>query len=230
MKFSQVMEELKAFGSPSTRKTYARHGIVGSIFGVKHGDLHKLVRKIEIDHPLALELWHSGNFDAQILATMIMDPAQLKMKDLAELHKDVDGHALSSALSNVAQRTPVAEKMMRKWMTRKSELYTNTAWMMLAGIARESPDLLKKSDYADFLKTMEENIHQAPNRTRHAMNSALISIGTYINEKSALRSAKRIGVVEVDHGDTSCKTKPAGAYIQKAAAHHRAKLAKLAKV
>ena len=220
------MKELKALGSEQTCKTYRNHGIQGPAFGVKHGDLHKLVRKIKVDHELGLKLWGSGNFDARLLATMIMDPAQLKMKDLAELHKDVDCHVLSSAFSNIAQRAPVAEKMMRKWMARKSELYTNTAWMMLSGIARERPDLLSKTEYADFLKTIERDIHQASNRTRHAMNSALISIGTYINEKSALRSAKRIGVVEVDHGKTSCKTKSAGPYIQKAAAHHRARLAK----
>lgn len=223
------MKELKAFGSAQTRKTYTRHGVIGPMFGVKHGDLKKLVRKIKVNHVLGLELWESGNYDARVLATMIMDPSQMKMKDLTALHKDVDGHVLSSALSNIAQRTPVAEKMMRKWIAAKPELKAHTGWMMLSGITRECPDCLPKASYMDFLKTIEREIHQAPNQTRHAMNAALIGIGTYIDEKRALAVAKRIGEVHVDYGDTSCKTPSAVPYIQKAAAHHRAKLAKQSK-
>lgn len=60
------------------------------------------------------------------------------------------------------------------------------------------------------------------------MNQALIGIGTYIDEKKALLCAKRIGEVEVDHGDTSCKTKQAAPAIVKAAARHREKLARQA--
>jgi len=58
------------------------------MFGVKHGDLHKLTRKIKVDHALDLELWASGNFDAQILAAMVLDPEQSKGKDLDFLHKE----------------------------------------------------------------------------------------------------------------------------------------------
>ena len=42
-------------------------------------------------------------------------------------------------------------------------------------------------------------------------------------EKKAIAAAKRIGRVEVDHGETGCKTPDAAAYIKKTAAHHRKK-------
>jgi len=38
--------------------------------------------------------------------------------------------------------------------------------------------------------------------------------------------AKAIGTVEVDHGDTSCKTPDATAYIEKMAVRHSRKAAK----
>jgi hypothetical protein len=51
------------------------------------------------------------------------------------------------------------------------------------------------------------------------MNSALIGIG--INKpalrKKAIEAARRIGKVEVDHGETNCKTPDAVPYIEKAA-------------
>jgi hypothetical protein len=41
--------------------------------------------------------------------------------------------------------------------------------------------------------------------------------------RAALAAAKRIGKVEVDHGDTDCKTPAAGPYIEKMWAHATAK-------
>ena len=55
------------------------------------------------------------------------------------------------------------------------------------------------------------------------MNGALISIGVYKPScrTEAIDAAKRIGKVEVDHGETSCKTPDASAYIDKSAKHKR---------
>jgi len=40
-------------------------------------------------------------------------------------------------------------------------------------------------------------------------------------KRKAIATAKRIGVVEVDHGQTGCKTPEAVAYIEKADAHRK---------
>lgn len=226
MDCAQALKQLKAFGSEQTFKTYRRHGAVGPLFGVKYGDLNKMVRQIKSDHALALQLWDSGILDARVLAGLIADPEQMTMAGLTNWMKDVDCHGLSVALSNVAQRSPVAKKMMAKWMKSRTELVASTSWLMLGGITRESPELFTKSEYKAFLKTIEKDIHQSKNRVKASMNSALIGIGTYIDEKAALAVAGRIGKVEVDHGDTSCKTPLAVPYIKKAAAKYRAKLAK----
>jgi hypothetical protein len=49
------------------------------------------------------------------------------------------------------------------------------------------------------------------------MNMALIAIGlrSPALRKAATEAARRIGPVEVDHGDTGCKTPDAIAYIAK---------------
>lgn len=61
----------------------------------------------------------------------------------------------------------------------------------------------------NYLGTIEKEIHSRKNRVRHAMNGALISIGFRRPSltKQALAAAKRIGKVEVDHGETGCKTR-----------------------
>jgi hypothetical protein len=73
------------------------------------------------------------------------------------------------------------------------------------------------------LATIEREIHRSPNRARHAMNGAVIAIGTFKPSlrKKALETARRIGKVEVDHGETSCKTPDASSSILKASTRKR---------
>ena len=57
------------------------------------------------------------------------------------------------------------------------------------------------------------------------MNYGLIAIGMRSDAfaQLATAAAKRLGKVQVDHGDTSCKTPDAIPYIQKARAHRKKK-------
>jgi hypothetical protein len=54
---------------------------------------------------------------------------------------------------------------------------------------------------------------------RHAMNGALIAMGMRNPQlqKKAILGARKMGKVKVDHGETSCQTPEAEAYIPKAA-------------
>lgn len=78
---------------------------------------------------------------------------------------------------------------------------------------------------ADRLAVIVEGIHQAPDSERYVMNNALIAIGcrSAALEKAAQAAAKTIGTVEVDHGDTSCKTPDARLALTKSWAHASAK-------
>jgi 3-methyladenine DNA glycosylase AlkD len=51
------------------------------MYGVKFGDMAKLVREIKQDHGLALELWDTGNHDARVLATMTACKTPLALPD-----------------------------------------------------------------------------------------------------------------------------------------------------
>jgi hypothetical protein len=68
-----------------------------------------------------------------------------------------------------------------------------------------------------LLRRITRDIHHVKNRTRHTMNSALIAIGGSMDElrDEAIAAAKTIGKVEVDHGETGCKTPDAVSYIQR---------------
>jgi 3-methyladenine DNA glycosylase AlkD len=218
MNYKDLMQELKSFGTEQTRKTLRRHGVQDELYGVSYAHFGALKKKIKVDHELAQQLWKSGVHDARILATMIADPAQgSSVAD--EWVKDVSSYVISDALATFVGQTSPDPKKIEKWMKSKDECIGCFGWSLFARLARNDGPF---SDEAleQYLDTIERDIHQAKNRVKHSMNSAVISIGVRNEklQKKALAAAARIGKVEVDHGDTDCKTPDAAAYIRKTVA------------
>jgi len=77
-------------------------------------------------------------------------------------------------------------------------------------------------------RKIKTRIHASDNWVRYAMNNALINIGVRNPklEKIAIAAATRIGTIEVDHGETGCKTPEAVSYIKKTVAYNKKKAAK----
>lgn len=227
MKKTEVMKKLKALGTAQNRKVACRHGITGDYYGVSYANLGMLKRKIKVDHELAERLWATGNHDAQVLATMIADPAKLTARTLDAWVKDTRNRGNAGALSNLAALTSVASNRVDKWTKSRNEWICVTGWHTLASLARNE-EALPDSYFEKHLATIEAEIHESKNWVRYAMNNALISIGIRNPglQKKAVAAAKRIGVVEVDHGETGCKTPEAVSYIAKAVAHNAKKKAK----
>jgi len=223
MTYKELMQELKSLGSEQTRKTYKRHGIQGEIYGVSYAAMGVLKKKIKIDHQLAGQLWKSGNHDARILATMIADPAKGSAL-VEEWIKDLDSFAICDAVASFAAQTSIDAKRIEKWMKSSDEWTASMGWVMLARLARVDARFSDQS-LEEYLEVIERNIHTAKNWVRYSMNSALISIGIRNDklQKKALAAAARIGKLEIDYGDTECKTPDAAPYILKAAARAKAK-------
>lgn len=80
---------------------------------------------------------------------------------------------------------------------------------------------LPRMSLAEAMAALEE----AGTEQREAMNHALIAIGcrSAALRESATAVARRIGKVDIDHGDTACKTPDAVPYSDKAWAHSLSK-------
>lgn len=217
MKLDQVMKELRAAGTAQNRKIYARHGVTSDMFGVSYANLKKLAGKIKTDQEIALGLWDTENHDARVLATMVADPQALNKKILESWIKGVDCYVLGDALSGVAAKSPAALPLMKKWMAARKEWVGQVGWNMLCHAAN-CDDSMEDDEFAAYIPLIEASIHQAKNRVRYAMNGALIAIGMRSPAlgQAAIAAAERIGPVDVDHGETSCKTPDAASYIKQA--------------
>jgi 3-methyladenine DNA glycosylase AlkD len=220
MNYGEIMAELKKMGTAQNRKVYARHGIGEKMYGVSFGNLKAIKKKIKTDHLLALELWSSENHDARILATMVADPGTMDNTTLESWAADLDNYVIADAFSSLVGGTPAARRKMEKWTRSKKEWVGRAGWLLLAQIAA-GDDALPDDYFQPYLEKIESDIHRSKNRVRDAMNMALVNIALRgpALEKRAVAAAKRIGKVDVDHGETGCKTPDAVAYIQKTKAH-----------
>jgi 3-methyladenine DNA glycosylase AlkD len=219
MTVKETMERLKAAGSEQTRAIYTRHGAGENQFGVKYADLGKLRKEIGTDHDLAKALWATGNSDARALAVMIADPNAPTAAELDSWAADISYYGLAEVFARFVAKSPHANSRMTAWIEDDREYVAQTGWTLLAISAAEK----KQPDAAFelYLARIERDIHSARNRVRHAMNNALIAIGIRSDalRKKAEAAAKRIGKVEVDHGETGCVTPDAAAYIKKVVAY-----------
>jgi len=218
MNADDVLARFSKLGKPQTATIYKRYGTGDNVFGVLTSEIAKLQKKIKVDHGLAMQLWKTGNAEARALALQVADPVKLTRTDADRLLKDGPVRFVGYYLSGLVSRSPIAEQTMRAWMKSSDEYSREMGYAVLAMRLKDDADSVSDADAERVLKTIEKEIHRSQNWARYAMNTALISIGTYKTalRKKAIEAARRIGKVEVDHGDTYCKTPDAASYIQKA--------------
>ncbi len=227
MTFDETMAALESMGTGQNRKTYRNHGAGEKVFGVSFANLGALKKKIKTDHALALALWETGNADARSLATMIADPQAVTEAQLDAWAASIDFYVHAGLLGrHVAAASPAGLKRMKHWMKSKHDFTGEAGWTALAvRVMDVEGGAVSDEECARHLETIEKTIHKAANRTRYAMNNALIAIGGRGSKlrATALAAARRIGKVEVDHGNTGCKTPEAVAYIARAEARKAAR-------
>jgi len=215
----QVMGELEKAGSAQTRKTYTRHGASEPMFGVSFATLKTMTKRIGVDHELACALWDTGNFDARNLAVKIVDPERMKSADLdrwikSPMPRMCGGYA---AMLPTEQERPSAERKATQWLDSKNERERSAGWVLLGQVAQRD-ESLPDAWFEKHLARIVSTLHSASNSERYMMNGAVIAIGLRNARlrKLATAAAKKIGTVEVDHGDTACETPDAAASIDKA--------------
>jgi 3-methyladenine DNA glycosylase AlkD len=216
MSLSHVMQALEKAGSEQTRKTYTRHGAKGPMFGVSFGTLSALQKRIRVDHELALKLWDTGNVDARNLAMKIAEPAVMKPSDLDRWARENEFAMCNLYIGSLASESPHGTAKAREWLA-STDVKLRTAGWTLVGILADRDETTRDEAFAKRLEQIEKSIHAAPNEEKYAMNGALIAIGgrSAALRKAACAAAKRIGKVDVDHGDTACRTPDAVPYIEK---------------
>ena len=219
MTLQEVFVELEQYGDAQTKKTHMNHGAQEPLFGVRVGDLKKILKKTKKNHALSLELFATGNSDAMYLAGLMADEKKISFEELDAWVNTANWSYLNEyAVPWVAAETPHAMKLAKKWLQSESDNVVCAGWSVLAcGTMVIEDEQLDLVWFESLLDTIAEDIHAAQNSVKLNMNRFVIAVGSNVlplSEK-AIKVAQKIGPVKVDMDGTVCKVPLAADYIKK---------------
>ena len=194
MTLNDTLKQLKALGNEATRAHNTKSGAGDNQFGVKHGDIRVLAKKIKADHKLAMSLWETGNIDAQYLAILLMKPKDLSAKEVDRLVRTVTYAWVGEWLiSYVVKQHPDKETLRQKWMAADDRWAARAGWHLTAERVAKSPDGL---DLPALLDRIESQMPGAKPQVQWTMNSTLATIGIHCPKlrKRAIAIGEKLGI------------------------------------
>ncbi len=194
MTLKETLKQLEALSDEKTKLYNSRNGVDANQFGVKLGDIRKVAQKIKLDHELALELWETGNFDAQMLAMLIISPKSLTDDELDSIVRSVKYTRVADWLNSyVVKIHPDNETLRQKWMTDKDPMAARAGWNLTSQRIVKSPELI---DLPAILDRIENEMDNTPPEAQWTMNFSLAEIGINHPEyrQRAIDIGKKLGV------------------------------------
>lgn len=201
MNLETVMQELETLGKERTKKMYMSNGAHEPLFGVATGAMKPLAKKIGIDQALAEELYATGNYDAMYFAGIIADPNGMTVADYDRWIDSAYFYMLSDYVVAVTlAEADIAQEVADKWIASGDELRMSAGWSCYCWLLGNRPDVeFSKDKLANMLDTAKNTIHDAPERTKSAMNNFMFTVGfSYLPlHEAAVETAKAVGLVEM---------------------------------
>lgn len=219
MTLKETMKVLEEMGTAQTKKTFLRHGAKEPLYGVKIGDLKKLVKKIKTDHNLALELFDTGNSDAMYLAALINSDELMSKEVLNKWVVSANWYMISEyAVPWAAASSKFGMELVIEWVQHADSKIRTSGYTTLSSLLSVFP--IQELDTDFIIKKLKEapiNIQKAGNREKYCINGFVIACGCFSEELHPLAQdiAQEIGKVNVNMGDTNCKVPLATEYINK---------------
>lgn len=194
MTLKQTLQRLKELGNEKVRAQNAKSGAGEHQYGVSRGELRTLAKEIRTNHALGLELWQTGNVDAQFLAVLLLEPKKLSAEELESMVQSTSFSQVADWLmSYVISKHPARESLRQTWMTADDHWLARAGWHLTADRAAKSPDGL---DLPALLDRIEAEMTEARTEVQWTMNNTLAAIGIHHPKlrKRAIAIGERLGV------------------------------------
>jgi 3-methyladenine DNA glycosylase AlkD len=195
-RLDEALALLRAQARPGQLVALARFAIAGEgRLGLAVPQMRALGKRLGCDHGLALALWDSGIPDAQIVASLVADPAALTRAQMDHWTRGMGAwDVCDQACLNAFRRSPLAWACIPDWAAREPEFVRRAAFALLAVLAvhdKRRPD----ADFAALLPLIE-TVAAADERNfvKKAVSWALRQIGkrSALLRPQALDCAQRL--------------------------------------
>lgn len=180
MTIDEVLGQLEALGTQQVRAQNARAGAGENQFGVRLGEIRKIAKRIRTDHELALELWDTGNVDAQFLAMLVIEPKRLSVEDADRMVRGTSFSRVADWFSSyVATNHPDKESLRVLWMESDDRWAARAGWQLTSQRVGKEPEGL---DLPGLLDRIESEMPDAAPEVQWTMNNTLAAIGINVPE------------------------------------------------
>lgn len=201
MDFDTVMQELEGLGKERTRKMYISNGAKEPVFGVATGAMKPMSKKIKTNQALAEALYATGNYDAMYFAGIIADPKAMTEADYERWIDDAYFYMISDNIVSVTlSESDIAQEVADRWIDSGEELKMSAGWSCYCWLLGSRKDeTFETGKISGMLDRVEEEIHDAPERTKASMNNFIYTVATSFLplHDRAVETARRVGTVEV---------------------------------
>lgn len=178
MQVDESLEWLKRHSTKATRDGMARYAIPSDhAYGVAMKDIKALGKTLGRNHPLALQLWATGVYEARMLASFVGDPDALTPAQMDRWCKDFDNWAFCDAMSfNLFDRSPHAWSKVDQWSRRRNEFEKRTAFALLWSLSVHDKKAANEQ-FINGLALIEREAGDDRNFVKKAVNMALRAVG-----------------------------------------------------
>src|SRR5262249_31175013 len=124
-----------------------------------------------------LNLWETGNVEAQLIATLIIKPKSLSADELDKLTRSTTCAQVAEWLNAyVVAQHPGKEALRAKWMKAKDRWAARAGWHHTASRVNKGADDL---DLPALLDRIEKELPKAMPEVQWTMNNTLAAIGIH---------------------------------------------------
>lgn len=222
MNLREALAELESMGDEKRRAWNVKNGAEKTrTFGCATGDIRALAKKIKTNHELALELWKTGNVDAQMLAILLMKPKELSAKQVDQMVREARFAWVADWFNAyIVREQPAGDKeaLRIKWMEDKDGWAARAGWNLTASRIVQSAQSGKAGtagtgakargakagddggagglDLPALLDRIESEMADAPPEAQWTMNAVLANIGIHDARlrKRAIAIGEKLGV------------------------------------
>ncbi len=195
MTLKDILAKLESMGNETRRRHNAKWGAPENQFGVKHGDIRTVAKKLKADKALAFELWETGNVEAQLLATLLLNPKTLSAKEVDSLTRSTTcSHVAEWLNSYVVAKHAEGQDLRQEWMKDKNIWAARAGWHLTA--SRINKGNAAGLDLDGLLDRIEKEMPKARPEVQWTMNNTLGAIGIHHPKlrKRAVAIGEKIGL------------------------------------
>lgn len=178
---------------------------------MKLGDLKKRASEIKTDHPLAMELWSTGEFYPRLLATLIFDKKLLSENDIDALASDILRHVAHERdqitdwlLANQLSKDKKLTALMETWEDHPSPIQRRLFWYHQARLrwTGQKPP----GNSLSLLDSLEKKMADAEPGVQWAMNFCAGQIGVHEPEHRSrcIQLGEALGLYKGEHVSKNC--------------------------